>query len=268
MEDIQDLKKLSTMEIVDLARYAKNGEEYHDLIAILHLRGTIVEFEAAQNLARSLDPLEREIGADILGQLGGWERAFQDESVARLIALLADPVDEVIAAAAYSLGHRNAPEAVEDLLKLMDHPKPEIRHAVTIGLNCQEDPAAIAGLIRLAADNDKDVRNWATFGLGSQIETDSPEIRQALLARLDDDDHEIRGEALVGLARRQHPHMVDFICRELEGASLNILVVEAAEITADPQLYPLLLKWKKNDGEEDDFFQHRLEEALKACNPD
>jgi len=51
-------------------------------------------------------------------------------------------------------------------------------------------------------DVDDSVRDWATFGIGSLCDIDTPELRDALAARLADADEEVRGEAVVGLATR------------------------------------------------------------------
>jgi hypothetical protein len=39
--------------------------------------------------------------------------------------------------------------------------------------------------------------------LNAQLNLDSPEIRAALIARLDDADDDTRGEAMIGMARRK-----------------------------------------------------------------
>src|SRR6266567_1906356 len=200
MDKLKDLENLPTAEIIELAYSNQVEEEYWTHIAILHQRGTICEFETAEELCKSTDPIRREIGADMLGQLGWAERTFQQESVQILIGLLADPEDDVVASAAFSLGHRNDPAAIPSLIKLIHHPNDRVRWGITTGLSCHEDSQAIEGLIVLSHDDNEEVRNWATFGLGTQIDTNFSEICNALLARLSEDNQEIRGEALVGLA--------------------------------------------------------------------
>lgn len=269
MDELKNLENLTTAEIIELAYSNQDEEEYWSHIAILHQRGTICEFEAAKELCRSADPIKREIGADILGQLGWSERRFQGESVEILIGLLTDPGEDVVASAAFSLGHRNDPAAIPELVKLIHHPNDRVRFGVTTGLSCHEDSQAIEGLIELSKDDDEEVRNWATFGLGTQIETNSPEICNALLARLSEENQEIRGEALVGLARRKHPDAIKYIIKELNGQVVNVLILEAAALLESPELYPLLIKWKNVEGEDDSaYFEDELEDALKACSPD
>ena len=57
-------------------------------------------------------------------------------------------------------------------------------------------------LVVLSADPIADVRRSATSGLAGMVEIDSEEIRQALLARLEDPDAQTRTQAMVGLALR------------------------------------------------------------------
>ncbi len=61
---------------------------------------------------------------------------------------------------------------------------------------------ALNALIELSADADAKVRDWATFALGTLAEADSPALRDALAARLDDADEDTRMEAVHGLALR------------------------------------------------------------------
>jgi len=52
------------------------------------------------------------------------------------------------------------------------------------------------------------------LGFGTQIEIDSPEIRLALLKGTSDEDSEIRGEALVGLANRKDSSAIELLLNE------------------------------------------------------
>ena len=76
------------------------------------------------------------------------------------------------------------------------------------------------------------MRDRAVFGLGSQLDRDSPELRDALFARLADPDP--RGEALVGLARRGDPRGVEALRRAIADGESGPLVVEAAALTGLP----------------------------------
>jgi HEAT repeat protein len=127
---------------------------------------------------------------------------------------------------------------------------------------------AVQALIRLARDLDRDVRNWATFGIAQQTDLDSPELREALLARATDDDPEIRGEALIGLARRGDARALSLVRKELSGKFHGDWPVEAAGLLADPSLYPLLEALERCLGPEDRVhFDRSLSDALEACKP-
>jgi HEAT repeat protein len=108
-----------------------------------------------------------------------------------------------------------------------------VRLGVVNGLPNDDAPGAIAGLIRLTSDDGRDVRDWATFGLGSLTDVDTPELRDALMARMSEDDDEIRGEALIGVARRRRPEALGVVLRELSRPFAGDWAIEAAEILAE-----------------------------------
>lgn len=266
MKKEQKIKNLATLEIIDRAYSTQDEEKYWNLIAELHARGTNLEFQAAKQICSSKDPIKREIGADILGQLGWRTKAFQNESVSLLVQLLKDQNSDVIASAAFSLGHRNDPRAVPNLLKLISHKEARVRHGVTLGLSALDNHDAVVGLIILSKDLDRDVRNWATFGIGSQTDLDSGDIRTALLDRVEDEDPEIRGEALIGLAIRKDKRIKDTIIKELSGEFNGIWAVEAAMLTKDYDFYPLLVNLRdKLIGDIEPRFITDIEEAIKEC---
>lgn len=118
----------STQELIDSAYIIQDEDEYWNVIAKLHERGSKTEYSAAKKLTDESDPVKREIGADILGQLGWSKHSYQEESVSILIKLLSDSEPDVIASAAFSLGHRNDPSAIPELLKLVNHSSPRVRH--------------------------------------------------------------------------------------------------------------------------------------------
>ena len=58
------------------------------------------------------------------------------------------------------------------------------------------------------------MRDWATFALGTLADEDTPALRDALAARLDDPDEDTRLEAVHGLALRGD-HRADDAARDL-----------------------------------------------------
>jgi HEAT repeat protein len=153
---------------VTLALAEPDEDVAREAIAILHYRGTALEFELARALASDREPARRSLAADIMGQLGWNERTFLEESVDILLNLLDDSDSVVVAHAATALGFRNHPRAIPRLLRHVADTAADVRLGVVSGLSNHDDPKAVGGLIRLAGDDDRDVRDWATFGLGSQ----------------------------------------------------------------------------------------------------
>lgn len=256
--------------VVERYRACILDDESDASLALVHYRGGREELALGMEYARSPDPLDRVTGAGILAQLGWADRCFLSETVAALLPMLEDPDDEVVAAAAVALGHRGDPRAIPALLRLVDHPNADVRLGAVHGLMGHSHPDAVRAMIRLSADADHDVRNWATFSLGSQIETDTPTIRDALRANLTDPDPEIRGEAIVGLAERHDPQVADIILREWDSSdSVSLLSLQAAELAADPRLLGHLERFTSDlPAEPDASLSSALTDAIKACRGD
>lgn len=260
--------KTPSREVAERYRDAIFDDDCDVSLTLLHYRGGEEEFLLGKEYCMSEDAGDRATGADILAQLGWSDQTFRDESIEILKALLDDPDSYVVYCAAVGLGHRSAQSAIPHLLKQAEHPDPLVRYGVVFGLSGQEDGRAIAALIRLASDDDRDVRSWAVFGLGSQIDSDSPEIREALRRALSDPYHEIRGEGLVGLAKRGDPAIVDELLNEWRDDDVCILSLEAAEESRDSRLYHRLNQFTEILSLEDDpYFAGRLSTAIEACKP-
>jgi HEAT repeat protein len=256
----------STAELVALYLRDPETDEAGQALGIVQYRGGKEEFEIAAQLARSNLPQERRAAADILAQLGWRERTYLDESIEILLRLLDDPEVMVLQAAAVACGHRKSPLAVARLVELAKHPSTEVRYGVSYGLAGQDEPPAIAALVRLSKDEDRDVRDWATFALGSQTDLDTPDLREALRARLTDNDPEVRGEALVGLGRRRDERLRSTVLDELNGEFHGDWVFEAAEAIADPDFIPALESMRaRMSADLPERFFVRLDAALLAC---
>ena len=264
LEAINDPR--SVHELISEFLTQPDEESAWDAVVILHYRGSREVLEAAASLCDSPCPLERKLGADILGQLGVPDRTFPEECTAVLIELLKhESDDEVLQSICVALGHIGAPEAIAELVELKSHPCVMVRHGVVLGLTGLTEPLAIGTLISMTTDSDELVRDWATFGLGTQLDVDTSEIRDALYARLFDEDEVVRGEGLVGLARRKDPRVFEPLLRELEKyptAEYGSYSLEAAEELADPRLLPALNLLKQSTYPESD----RFDAAIQKCS--
>lgn len=201
----------TTGELISLALTASDEETAWQPIQILHYRGNREVFDAIGLLTGSDCPRERELAADVLGQLGVPARVYPEEAVGLLLDMLQrEQSPKVLSAIGVALGHQHSPRAAAPLAQLRRHASSDVRWSVAYGLAGLEDQSAVAALIELSADSDADVRDWATFALGTQIDLDTPAIREALTQRIDDPDENTRREAIFGLARRGDQQAIEF----------------------------------------------------------
>lgn len=222
------------------------------------------------------NPIARKIAARTLGELGlpqGYD--LLDESVAMLKQMAINETDsDVLSDIIGALGSRGSPDASSPMLSATNSSDPSVRIAAAANLpfivdesNANEIEDA---LVRLSVDECDEVRDWAVAGLGSQLLFspmseffhDSGRSRSALIDRLIDLDSSVRGEALVGLARRQDPITLGALNAELSGYAVATSTVKAAELLSDPRLIPQLIKlssWWTDDTE-------LLNAAIDACN--
>jgi HEAT repeat protein len=258
----------STDELIALALTEKDQDAAWDPVVVLQFRATLEVLSKAQALCRSSLARERELGADILGQLGVPDRAFPEECFYSLKAMLAEETEpDVLQTIAVAFGHLFDIRAVQLLAPLRNHPNEDVRLAVVHGLSRHRNDLAIQSLIELSSDNDGDVRDWATFGLGSMIETDTPRIREALFARIADTNEDAKAEALVGLARRKDERAFALILDELTSDNVGLLALEAAEELGDVRLAPALISLKEEWEGENDAPVLRLHHAILSCVP-
>lgn len=257
----------SIEELIRVALTVEDEDAAWEPVTILHYKGNREVLDAAARLCGSRVERERELGANILGQLGVPDRTFPSESFEILANMLRhESVPAVLESIGVALGHLRDRRAIPLLLPLLNHPDSDVRFGVVLGLTGHDAPDAIAGLIRLSRDEDAHVRDWATFGLGTQTDADTPDIRDALFTRTTDSDDDTRGEALVGLARRKDTRVIEPLIRELSSGCVGRLTIEAAEAIGDPRLYSALKNlervWATDSPDE-----RLLHDALASCSP-
>ncbi len=253
-------------ELISAALIAPDAGDdgYWDVIGALHWRGSAEVFDRAAQLCQSFCAVERRVGADILGQLGFFECAFTRARLNVLLKMLRQERDsEVVSSVLMALGHLREADAIRPVSRFCSHSDRDVRYAVVHALTGYDDALAIDSLIALTNDEDSDVRDWATFALGTQVDVDTPSLREALVRRLTDSDDDTRCEALFGLARRRDPRVIPALCNELASDGVGTLAVEAATEIADPQLHATLValqgRW--------DFKDEWLSDAILACSP-
>jgi len=256
----------TTEELIRLALTEKDEDAAWEPVTVLHERGSREVLVAAQRLCASSEAAERELGANLLGQLGTPEQPFADERFDCLAKTIRSETDaDVLQAIAVAFGHLNDPRCVELLLPLKAHPDDLVRWGVVHGIKGHSHPGAAEALIELCRDEDEEVRDWATFALGSEIDADSPEIREALWECLSDEYDEVRAEALTGLARRKDPRIAEILLKELAAEYVEIQTIDAAVEFGDPILLPALKKLKKHWPEDREDEEECLDNAIHSC---
>ena len=187
-------------------------EQRRQLIVKLHRRSDAETFLATADAARAADLELRLVAMDVLGQLGyASGRPYREQILPILIAELDQAVDpRLLQAAITALAHLGDGRALTPVLRHATHRDADVRQAVAFTLPSitdQQDPApeVVETLIELTEDPDETVRDWSTFGLAELLDADSPEIRAALAARLDD-VAAISEQARAGLLKRETPH--------------------------------------------------------------
>jgi hypothetical protein len=238
--------KWSLHSLVSFALQNWKSDACWDAITELHGRGFPDALKMAQRLARSRNwrkralglytasPLRRRIKS---GCFGSVEYAMA-ETQALLLHGLDDPRTEVVRAAISGFGQRPLPEALPRLISLAADTDRETRLEVAIALGKYGQDEATETLLALARDPWHAVRDWATFGIGTQRKADSPVIRELLWTNLHDEDENVRGEALVGLA---DPVLLE----RLEALQQALKLGESLDV--------------------DSYWHHCLTDAIDAC---
>ena len=132
----------------------------------LQIRGGDEVFLAAQKLGASERHESREIAAFLLGQLGTPTSPYREQSIPLLKVHLKDDYHEVRSAAAASLGHHHADNALDELLGLAADNEPDVRECVAFALGfIRANEASIAALRQLSEEQNKDIRECAEFAL-------------------------------------------------------------------------------------------------------
>ena len=245
------------------------SDEREECLRVIRRRGELETFEVAKNWCASHESTARKLAADILYCLGELKQVgkvqlfpFTLQSIPLLDRLLDDPDEDVIISALHALGSHYVYEPIASRPSFAEHPSQSVRLAVVHAISHQpKTPPEIEMLMKLSRDQDGDVRDWATFDLGSMCSLDTPEIREALLARVEDNHLDARSEALLGLAIRKDARVIPFIKAELEAEMVSNLAVESAgEIAAADLVKSLegLTEWWDVDTQ-------LLNAALKRC---
>jgi HEAT repeat protein len=264
--------------IEDALREEPDSDKRWEHVTTLHRRNDEDAFHTAVALLDSDEPQRRELAADILAQLGAGKdaRPYARPAAELLIQRIEHETHpEVLQAMATAFQHLGDARCIPVLHSLRDHPSEDVRYGVVFGLLGHEDDLAVQALIELSRDPDEDVRDWATFGLGAQIERDDAQVRDALVARLEDPHDDTRAEAISGLAVRGDERAIPSLLAELddstdlddlstlEGEALLALAVRTGDQRLCQHVHLLRQAWADKSPTEP--MPDELRDAIEAC---
>ena len=247
----KELEKLTTKQLILKAYHEENDDTYMEYIHILRLRGNDEVFQLTKKLAYSKDSVYREIAASILSQFGYKIKCYKGESVHLLSKLLHDKNEDVVCTTIYAFGHRKCTRQADKLASFVTSKSLQIKEALSFALGGYENQKCIDALIVLMQDKNYDVRNWSTFSLAQITETNTQSIRDALFKNLSDEESEVRGEALLGLALRKDERVKDAIIEELQKPFYGSWIFDAIEEMPDNRYLPYFENYIKTLDEED-----------------
>lgn len=234
-------------------------------------KGTTRDAHARENYTTTVAELSGTIGT---------AREYNEEAVAELLRLLDEETDtHVLAEVVSALGwyKEDYPCLYDRLMPYVHHPAGEVRFWLAMNFTANHSKA-LEILIILSTDKDEAVRDWATFGLAQLEEDDqpfdTPQIRDALAARVHDTDAMVRYEAFRGLANRADPRVVEPLAEEpltldTDGTFFEALV-EAGKRLGDPRLLPAL-QWFQAHGYTSENYHYdasedeNVAEAIARC---
>ncbi|MDA0182927.1 HEAT repeat domain-containing protein [Solirubrobacter phytolaccae] len=224
---------MTVAELIDRA-LTLDSDDYWEVVSELQARNDAETYAAAVELTRDANPDRRKLGVDILSQLGATrsdeDRPYRGPSVDLLLERIAtEPHPHVIASILNAFGPLHDPRTIGPTVAFASHPDEHIRLAVVHGLFQHDDDRVVDTLLALMEDPDDDVRDWATFELGSINTRDTPQVREALAARLTDRYVDVRHEAIAGLALRADPRGLAPLIEDYEDGWEGPLIDEAGE---------------------------------------
>src|SRR5579871_3179835 len=138
----------SIEELIRLALSETDEHKAWEPVTVLHFRGTREVLEAARKLCSSAIARERELGANVLSQLGVPERTFPQECFDCLARMLQEETDPaVLQSIAAAFGHLHDQRCIDLLIPFKSHPDEDVRHGVVFGLLTSDDRRSIETLI-------------------------------------------------------------------------------------------------------------------------
>ncbi|MCD1116573.1 hypothetical protein [Chryseobacterium turcicum] len=256
-------------KLFEEAYKAKTDNNYWNQIFELRKFVTAEMISKCFELIDSDDLKSKEIGIDVLSQLGQDRKGFATQMLDKIFEIFETSSDEkLISKSLFAVGHnnkyiKNKHFSVLEKFKISN--STDIRYALTFSLLGIKRKAAIKILIKLAQDKSLRIRDWATFGLGTQIETDTKEIRDILYKNSLSKNDQIRQEAIKGLANRNDERVEELILSELHKENFGTLFFDTLlNIKNGEQYLPFIINIYEKYKNDQDINTEWLSD-LKNC---
>jgi HEAT repeat protein len=254
---------MSALDLNDILRATDPVERHRRIVALASALPSITE--VAEFLLEDGGPEHRWIAVELLGHVDPSDRRACARAAHLLTHALQSFDPRMRAAAAVALAKLPQVPDLTKLSALRRDPRPGVRSAVVTALGQRVDDEAVAGLIELSSDREGEIRTWAVFWL-SQLPEPSAAVLTALAARLDDENPEVRGEAVCALAAAGDERALAGIDHQLRAEFEGVWHVEAAEHLPRAEFASLLEEQLATlDEESRSRFEDSFRTAIEAC---
>ncbi|MES2774915.1 MAG: hypothetical protein V4722_12060 [Bacteroidota bacterium] len=249
----------------------KTDTTYWGNISELWSRTNEAVFKRSADLAKSRVEKEKILGINLLSQLGKPPRRFYAETMQLYYEILETETNpKVLQVTLYGIGHNNEKVNTKQSILISsfkDHQYDGVRNGVVMALLGVENKIAINTMLFLTEDKVSTIRDWATFGIGTQVETTSKQITDALWKRVNDKHQVTKLEAILGLAKRKDSGVKDVIKKEFSNGECGTLIFEAMMELGDKEFLSALRKQlalEKAKVKKNEFWIGELNDATRA----
>ena len=269
----------SALSALQVARTDGTGVGFPAAVRAHVLADPAAALEEARGWGASPDADDRLVAVEVLGALASpWSPAPAERVLPVLLeqagAAASAPQDDLRWVAAKVLAHAG-PDGVPALLGLAGDPDGDVRWQAVSSLplvaGSPPSPEVVQGLLQALGDGDAEVRDQAVFGLGLQLDADTPAVRDALAAHLDDERGDTAAQAARALAQRGDERVLEVLQRRLAPVDEEALAdledgwVEAAADLADARLLPVLQALRARP-DLDAAVLEEVDTAIAACS--
>ena len=242
-----------------------DSSDYARIVSELQNCGDRATLDQMLQLSRGNLPARR-LALNVLARFGEPAWPFREEVVTRLLEMWQEKAGDEASDLGAALGHHCEFAPVRAiLLPLVHHPDFWVRWYLTSAFGDDKNAESTEALIQLSRDPDEMIRDWATFALGNLDAQYSLAMRDALIARLQDDDPMTRLEAIHGLVEHGEILVLEAILRACQPNENGENLWEEAENSSPDYRVLSALYEMRNEGNLSGDNAENLRAAIAAC---